>query len=174
VGTYLGPLHLLLLLLLVVLLLLLHHDVLPPSAALRIACSAHSSRSTVEYVIYKLSKRLSNPSWVVVLKALMTFHRLLRECDSTFQDQVGQSHRPTAHPPLPPGSYQHSAWHCSSSMEGCVAGFIRGLLTDWHLKGTSGHLISNSLVSRAPTPHTRGVGGLCCSLLFYFCLHLGH
>eukprot|EP00775_Hariotina_reticulata_P008689 gene8689-8870_t len=55
---------------------------------LRIACSAHSSRNTVEYVIYKLSKRLSNPSWVVVLKALMTFHRLLRECDSSFQDQM--------------------------------------------------------------------------------------
>jgi hypothetical protein len=42
----------------------------------------------VEYVIYKLGKRLSNPSWLVVLKSLMTFHRLLRECDPSFQEQV--------------------------------------------------------------------------------------
>eukprot|EP00879_Flechtneria_rotunda_P002687 GHRR01002893.1.p1 GENE.GHRR01002893.1~~GHRR01002893.1.p1 ORF type:complete len:728 (+),score=275.11 GHRR01002893.1:55-2184(+) len=55
---------------------------------LRIACSAHSPRHTVEYVAYKLAKRLSNPSWVVVLKALMTFHRLLRECDASFQEQL--------------------------------------------------------------------------------------
>lgn len=73
------------------------HGVMPLAIlpALRIACSAHSSRNTVEYVIYKLSKRLSNPSWVVVLKALMTFHRLLRECDSSFQDQVRPG-QPTA------------------------------------------------------------------------------
>lgn len=57
-------------------------------AALRIACSAHSPRHTVEYVIYKLGKRLNNPSWLVVLKGLMTFHRLLRECDASFQEQV--------------------------------------------------------------------------------------
>jgi hypothetical protein len=57
-------------------------------AALRIACSAHSPRHTVEYVIYKLGKRLTNPSWLVVLKGLMTFHRLLRECDPSFQEQV--------------------------------------------------------------------------------------
>jgi hypothetical protein len=42
----------------------------------------------VEYVIYKLGKRLTNPSWLVVLKGLMTFHRLLRECDPSFQEQV--------------------------------------------------------------------------------------
>jgi hypothetical protein len=59
-------------------------------AALRIACSAHSPRHTVEYVIYKLGKRLTNPSWLVVLKGLMTFHRLLRECDPSFQEQVRQ------------------------------------------------------------------------------------
>eukprot|EP00878_Enallax_costatus_P044496 GHUV01053141.1.p1 GENE.GHUV01053141.1~~GHUV01053141.1.p1 ORF type:complete len:101 (-),score=28.09 GHUV01053141.1:165-467(-) len=57
-------------------------------AALRIACSAHSPRHTVEYVIYKLGKRLGNSSWLVALKALMTFHRLLRECDPSFQEQV--------------------------------------------------------------------------------------
>ncbi|WIA23438.1 hypothetical protein OEZ85_000192 [Tetradesmus obliquus] len=55
---------------------------------LRIACSAHSPRNTVEYVIYKLGKRLSNPSWLVVLKSAMTFHRLLRECDPSFQEQM--------------------------------------------------------------------------------------
>ena len=58
------------------------------TAALRIACSAHSLRTTVDYVIYKLVKRVNNPSWLVALKALMTFHRLLRECDASFAEQV--------------------------------------------------------------------------------------
>lgn len=57
--------------------------------ALRIACSAHSPRTTVDFVIYKLAKRVNNPSWLVALKALMTFHRLLRECDASFSEQVG-------------------------------------------------------------------------------------
>jgi hypothetical protein len=57
-------------------------------AALRIACSAHSPRTTVDFVIYKLAKRVNNPSWLVALKALMTFHRLLRECDASFAEQV--------------------------------------------------------------------------------------
>eukprot|EP00882_Tetradesmus_deserticola_P018724 GHRQ01020109.1.p2 GENE.GHRQ01020109.1~~GHRQ01020109.1.p2 ORF type:complete len:133 (+),score=30.19 GHRQ01020109.1:143-541(+) len=60
---------------------------------LRIACSAHSPRHTVEYVIYKLGKRLTSPGWIVVLKGLMTFHRLLRECDPSFQEQVRAMHR---------------------------------------------------------------------------------
>jgi hypothetical protein len=42
----------------------------------------------VDYVIYKLAKRVNNPSWLVALKALMTFHRLLRECDASFAEQV--------------------------------------------------------------------------------------
>jgi hypothetical protein len=60
-------------------------------AALRIACSAHSPRTTVDFVIYKLAKRVNNPSWLVALKALMTFHRLLRECDASFAEQVRNS-----------------------------------------------------------------------------------
>jgi hypothetical protein len=45
----------------------------------------------VDYVIYKLGKRVNNPSWIVALKALMTFHRLLRECDASFAEQVRAS-----------------------------------------------------------------------------------
>jgi len=61
----------------------------PPTPALKIACSAHAPRPQVDFVIYKLSKRLNNPSWVISLKALMVFHRLMRECDPSFQEQVG-------------------------------------------------------------------------------------
>jgi hypothetical protein len=43
----------------------------------------------VEYVIYKLGKRLNSNNWLVALKALMVFHRLMRECDPGFQEQVG-------------------------------------------------------------------------------------
>jgi hypothetical protein len=56
--------------------------------ALKIACSAHAPRQQVEFVIYKLAKRLQNSSWLVSLKALMVFHRLMRECDPSFQEQV--------------------------------------------------------------------------------------
>jgi RecB family exonuclease len=42
----------------------------------------------VEYVIYKLGKRLNSNNWLVALKALMVFHRLMRECDPGFQEQV--------------------------------------------------------------------------------------
>jgi hypothetical protein len=47
----------------------------------------------VDFVIYKLAKRVNNPSWLVALKALMTFHRLLRECDASFVEQVRNSSR---------------------------------------------------------------------------------
>jgi len=42
----------------------------------------------VDFVIYKLGKRLNNPHWVVALKSLMVYHRLMRECDPSFQEQV--------------------------------------------------------------------------------------
>lgn len=45
-------------------------------------------RQQVEFVVYKLAKRLSGQSWLVTLKSLMVFHRLMRECDPTFQEQV--------------------------------------------------------------------------------------
>ncbi|KAI8472078.1 MAG: ANTH domain-containing protein [Monoraphidium minutum] len=56
--------------------------------SLKIACSALAPRQQVDYVIYKLGKRLAGPGWVVALKALMVFHRLLRECDATFQVEL--------------------------------------------------------------------------------------
>jgi hypothetical protein len=59
-----------------------------PPTALKIACSAHAPRQQVDFVIYKLAKRLINPSWVIALKSLMVFHRLMRECDPSFQEQV--------------------------------------------------------------------------------------
>jgi hypothetical protein len=70
----------------------------PAAAALKIACSAHAPRQQVDFVIYKLSKRLNNPSWIVALKALMVFHRLMRECDPSFQEQV---RGPVAGRPMP-------------------------------------------------------------------------
>jgi hypothetical protein len=61
---------------------------LPHPTALKIACSAHAPRPQVDFVIYKLGKRLSNEHWVVALKSLMVFHRLARECDPSFQEQL--------------------------------------------------------------------------------------
>ena len=66
----------------------------PPSALhadLKIACGAHAPRPQVDFVVYKLGKRLNNPHWVVALKALMVYHRLMRECDPSFQEQVRRS-----------------------------------------------------------------------------------
>lgn len=62
---------------------------LPRPPALKIACSVSAPRQQVEYVIYKLGKRLNSNNWLVALKALMVFHRLMRECDPGFQEQVG-------------------------------------------------------------------------------------
>ena len=59
---------------------------------LKVACSVVAPRPQVDFVIYKLGKRLSNPSWVIALKALMVFHRLMRECDPSFQEQVRPAH----------------------------------------------------------------------------------
>lgn len=56
---------------------------------LKVACSASAPRAQVEYVIHGLAKRLnSNSGWLVTLKTLMVFHRLVREIDQTFQEQV--------------------------------------------------------------------------------------
>jgi hypothetical protein len=43
----------------------------------------------VDFVIYKLAKRLGSPHWAIAAKALMVFHRLMRECDASFPEQVG-------------------------------------------------------------------------------------
>ncbi|GBF95458.1 hypothetical protein Rsub_08420 [Raphidocelis subcapitata] len=55
---------------------------------LKIACSAHAPRPQVDFVIYKLGKRLGSPHWVIAGKALMVFHRLMRECDPSFLEQL--------------------------------------------------------------------------------------
>jgi hypothetical protein len=60
----------------------------PTPPDLKIACSAHAPRPQVDFVIYKLGKRLGSPHWLTALKALMVFHRLMRECDPSFMEQV--------------------------------------------------------------------------------------
>ena len=44
----------------------------------------------VNYVIHALGKRLENSKgeWLVTLKTLIVFHRLMREVDPTFQEEV--------------------------------------------------------------------------------------
>lgn len=64
------------------------HPKRPTPTALKIGCGAHAPRPQVDFVAYKLGKRLDNPHWVVALKALMVYHRLMRECDPSFQEQV--------------------------------------------------------------------------------------
>ena len=40
-------------------------------------------------MVHKLQKRMHNDhGWLVTAKALMTFHRLVRECDTSFQDEM--------------------------------------------------------------------------------------
>lgn len=65
-------------------------DVVPKEKhvrTLKIACSAQSPRQVVNYVIHGLCKRLDeNPkAWLVTLKTLIVFHRLMRETDPGFQ-----------------------------------------------------------------------------------------
>ncbi|XP_061361720.1 putative clathrin assembly protein At5g57200 [Gastrolobium bilobum] len=59
------------------------------------ATSAHQPRADVAYCIRKLSKRLSKTrSWIVAIKTLIVIHRILREGDPTFkEDLVNYSRR---------------------------------------------------------------------------------
>eukprot|EP00983_Pelagomonas_calceolata_P001895 63014-Pelagomonas_calceolata.AAC.1 len=55
-------------------------------AVLKMACAAASPRMQVQYTVHKLSSRLEDkPGWLVALKTLMVFHRLMREVDPSFQ-----------------------------------------------------------------------------------------
>ncbi|KAG2439730.1 hypothetical protein HYH02_010608 [Chlamydomonas schloesseri] len=66
---------------------------------LKIACSGSSPRQTVNYVIHGLAKRLEeNPkAWLVTLKTLIVFHRLMRETDPTFQEELLRYAERTGH-----------------------------------------------------------------------------
>lgn len=57
---------------------------------LKIACSGNAPRMQVAYVINGLAKRLeeNKASWLVTLKTLIVFHRLVREVDPSFQDEM--------------------------------------------------------------------------------------
>ncbi|GLI62419.1 hypothetical protein VaNZ11_005040, partial [Volvox africanus] len=57
---------------------------------LKISCSSQSPRQVVNYAIHGLVKRLDeNPkAWLVTLKTLIVFHRLMRETDPTFQEEL--------------------------------------------------------------------------------------
>ncbi|KXZ54199.1 hypothetical protein GPECTOR_5g293 [Gonium pectorale] len=66
---------------------------------LKIACNGSSPRQTVNYVIHGLAKRLEeNPkAWLVTLKTLIVFHRLMRETDPTFQEELLRYAERTGH-----------------------------------------------------------------------------
>ncbi|MEW5308793.1 MAG: hypothetical protein WDW38_000724 [Sanguina aurantia] len=56
---------------------------------LKIACTGSAPRQQVNYVIHQLAKRLEDkPGWLVALKSLIVFHRLMREVDTTFQEEM--------------------------------------------------------------------------------------
>ncbi len=71
-----------------------------PRAALKIACSGSAPRHQVDHIIYKLQKRLKEQGWLVTLKALMVFHRLMREIDPSFQEQLTKFCARTGEAPL--------------------------------------------------------------------------
>ncbi|XP_027330746.1 putative clathrin assembly protein At5g57200 [Abrus precatorius] len=53
------------------------------------ATSAHQPRADVAYCIYALSKRLSKTrNWIVAVKTLIVFHRILREGDPTVKEDL--------------------------------------------------------------------------------------
>eukprot|EP00201_Polytomella_parva_P017653 CAMPEP_0175051678 /NCGR_PEP_ID=MMETSP0052_2-20121109/7941_1 /TAXON_ID=51329 ORGANISM="Polytomella parva, Strain SAG 63-3" /NCGR_SAMPLE_ID=MMETSP0052_2 /ASSEMBLY_ACC=CAM_ASM_000194 /LENGTH=852 /DNA_ID=CAMNT_0016316005 /DNA_START=883 /DNA_END=3441 /DNA_ORIENTATION=- len=53
------------------------------------SCSVHCPRQQVNYIIHVLGKRLEDnqPGWVIVLKSLIVFHRLMREVDPSFLEE---------------------------------------------------------------------------------------
>ncbi|XP_057417903.1 putative clathrin assembly protein At4g25940 [Lotus japonicus] len=59
------------------------------------ATSAHQPRADIAYCIHLLSKRLSKTqNWIVAIKTLIVIHRILREGDPTFrEDLVSYSRR---------------------------------------------------------------------------------
>jgi hypothetical protein len=60
-------------------------------ATLKMACSGASPRAQVAYTVHQLATRLDDkPGWIVALKSLMVFHRLMREVDPSFQVRVGK------------------------------------------------------------------------------------
>ncbi|KAJ1400631.1 Phosphoinositide-binding clathrin adaptor, domain 2 [Sesbania bispinosa] len=53
------------------------------------ATSAHQPRADVAYCIHALSKRLSKTrNWIVAIKTLIVIHRILREGDPTFREDL--------------------------------------------------------------------------------------
>ena len=67
------------------------HPLPPPSSspALKAAVSARSPRGTVAYVNGELWDRLAGATdWVTALKTLMVFHRLMRESDASYLDDL--------------------------------------------------------------------------------------
>ncbi|KAJ4747998.1 ENTH/ANTH/VHS superfamily protein [Rhynchospora pubera] len=54
-----------------------------------LATTASRPRADIAYCIYALSRRLSKTrNWTVALKSLIVFHRLLREGDPSFKDEL--------------------------------------------------------------------------------------
>jgi len=72
-----------------------HEDIVPKEKhiiTLKKACGASGGgfgTSDISHVVHKLQKRLHHGhGWRVTLKSLYTFHRMLRELDSSFQDEL--------------------------------------------------------------------------------------
>lgn len=56
---------------------------------LKINCPASAPRQQVMYIIRSLADRIQKgQGWLVTLKTLMVFHRLMREVDQSFQDEL--------------------------------------------------------------------------------------
>ncbi|KAG4980272.1 hypothetical protein JHK85_034230 [Glycine max] len=63
------------------------------------ATSSHQPRADVAYCIHTLAKRLSKTrNWIVAIKTLIVIHRILREGDPTFKDDL----------------ITYAAWDCSA------------------------------------------------------------
>ncbi|GFR47591.1 hypothetical protein Agub_g9325 [Astrephomene gubernaculifera] len=66
---------------------------------LKAACNGSSPRQTVNYVIHGLARRLEDnaKAWLVTLKTLIVFHRLMRETDPSFQEELLRYAERTGH-----------------------------------------------------------------------------
>mmetsp|Transcript_12127 Transcript_12127/g.31080 ORF Transcript_12127/g.31080 Transcript_12127/m.31080 type:complete len:651 (-) Transcript_12127:126-2078(-) len=70
-----------------------NHDEVPPKEkhirTLIAMCGPGEPRAQVQMAVHKLAKRAqNNHGWLVTLKCLMSFHRLMRETDAAFMQEV--------------------------------------------------------------------------------------
>ncbi|KAK2412518.1 ENTH/ANTH/VHS superfamily protein [Trifolium repens] len=81
------------------------------------ATSAHQPRADVAYCIHTLSKRLSKTrNWIVAIKTLIVIHRILREGDPSFKEDLVTYSRKVRFLQIPNFKDDSSplAWDCSA------------------------------------------------------------